>query len=221
MRRIAGVLWRPRSTMAALVAAPTYTTVWLALLAIWLLPGAWLLSTDIGRQAVVDERVRMVEAAGGTVTDAEYAGWQASPPWAIYFASGGRLLLAPPVTWLVAMGLRRLARGLSGAAALAVSVHALAPLVLQQVVATPLHYWRESLTSPTNLAAFLPVDDGSVAARLLGGIDVFAVWWLWLLAVGLAAATGRPARAHWAVLAAIYLAVIGTVAAALAAAGRA
>ena len=38
-------------------------------------------------------------------------------------------------------------------------MHALAPLVLQQVVATPLHYWRESLTSPTNLAAFLPVDE--------------------------------------------------------------
>ena len=65
MRRIAGVLWRPCSTMAALMVAPTYLTVWLVLLAIWLLPATWLLSTDVGRQAVVDERVRLVEATGG------------------------------------------------------------------------------------------------------------------------------------------------------------
>ena len=95
------------------------------------------------------------------------------------------------MTAAVGVGLLRLARRWSMAAALAISVHAMAPLAAQQVLATPLHYWRESLTSPTNLAVFLPVEDGSFAARLLGGIDIFALWWLWLLAPSLAAATGR------------------------------
>ena len=64
-------------------------------------------------------------------------------------------------------------------------------------VATPLHYLRESLTSPTNLAVFLPIfDDGTVPARLLGAVDLFGLWWVWLLALGLHAAAGRPARRY-------------------------
>jgi hypothetical protein len=87
-------------------------------------------------------------------------------------------------------------------------------LAAQQVIATPLHYALESLTNPTNLAGLLGAfDEGSWPARLLGSIDVFGLWWLWLLAVGLAAATGRPARQYiWKVLA-VYLGVAGIVAA--------
>jgi hypothetical protein len=75
-----------------------------------------------------------------------------------------------------------------------VSVHATVVLALQQLVATPLHYLQESLTSPTNLAVFVPgLEDGTIGARLLGAVEVFGLWWLWLLALGVAAATGRPA----------------------------
>ena len=52
---------------------------------------------------------------------------------------------------------------------------------------------RESLTSPFNLAALLPFfDEGSAAARFLGTIEVFGLWWVVLLAVGCAALAGRP-----------------------------
>ena len=37
MRRIAGVLRHPRSTMAALAAAPTWLFAWALLLVVWLL----------------------------------------------------------------------------------------------------------------------------------------------------------------------------------------
>ena len=66
-------------------------------------------------------------------------------------------------------------------------------LALQQVVATPLHYVQESLTSPTTVAGLLRTfDEGSWPARLFGTIDVFGLWWIWLLSLGLAAATGKP-----------------------------
>ena len=99
---------------------------------------------------------------------------------------------------LVAFGLVGLARadggGLSRLAAMAVSVHATTVLVLQELVATPLHYLRESITSPTNLAVIFPgFGDGTPPARLLGSIELFGLWWIWLLALGVAAATGRPA----------------------------
>lgn len=212
MRHIAGVLWRPRSTMAALVAAPTSLAAWVVLLLIWLTLATGLLRTGIGRQALVDERVRVVEALGGDVDDESYARLQNSPPYGTYVTSGGRLLLTPPVTLLVAAGLMMLARADGGRlpwpAALAVSVHASVVLVVQQLVATPLHYLRESITSPTNLAVFLPMlEEGTVTARLFGTIDVFGLWWMWLLALGVAAATGRPARRYLGRLLSVYVLV--------------
>lgn len=116
----------------------------------------------------------------------------------VYFASGGRALLAPPVTLAVAAGLflwlRRLA-SITFVQCLSVSVHATAALVVQQLVATPLHLLRESLTSPFNLAALLPFfDEGSAAARFLGTVEVFGLWWVLLLAVGCAVLAERRAR---------------------------
>ncbi|MGE0464502.1 MAG: YIP1 family protein [Vicinamibacterales bacterium] len=224
MRHIAGVLWRPRSTMAALVATPTYLAAWLVLLVIGLSLAAALLRTNIGRQALVDERVRVIEALGGRVDDERYARLQNSPPYGAYVTSGGRLLLTPPVTLLVAAGLMALARTdgarLPWAAAMAVSVHASAALVVQQLVATPLHFLRESITSPTNLAVFLPMlEEGTVAARVFGSIDLFGLWWMWLLALGVAAATGRPARRYLGRLLGVYVLVAVMVAAGMAVIG--
>lgn len=194
--RVAGVLIRPRGTLADVAASPRWATLWVAILAIWAVCGAWLLSTPVGRQALVDERVRVVEAFGGTVSDADYAALQASPPWSAYFTSGGRLALAPPVTLAVAGVLWLLGRPHpSMAQALAIAVHASVVLVLGQIVATPLHYVRESLTSPLNLASILPLlDEGTLPARLLGAVDVFTIWWIALVAIGGAVLSGRTAR---------------------------
>jgi hypothetical protein len=140
----------------------------------------------------------------------------------IYLTSGGRLLVTPPVTLAVALGVLALARSDQGrghapvtfVTALAITVHATVVLALQQVIATPLHYAFESLTNPTNLAGLLRIfDEGSWAARLFGAIDLFGLWWIWLLAVGIAAATGRPARQYIWKLVAVYMGVAAIVAA--------
>jgi hypothetical protein len=210
--------------MAEVVRHPAFISTWVVVLLVTAVCGGLLLSTPIGQQALVDERVRVTEALGGRVDDAAYDRLRSDPPVSIYLTSGGRLLLTPPVTLFVAGGLVGLAR-LSGArvtfvTALAIAVHATVVLALQQVVAAPLHYVNESVTSPTNLAGLLRVfDEGSAPARLLGAIDVFGVWWMWLLAVGLGAATGRPARQYVWRLLAVYLGVAATVAAVFAVLG--
>ena len=62
--------------------------------------------------------------------------------------------------------------------ALAIVVHATVVLLIGQVIVTPLHYVRESLTSPLNLAAVLPLmDDGTLPARFFGSLDIFVLWW--------------------------------------------
>ena len=208
--RIAGVILRPRATFAEVVQRPRWGGTWLGILLVWAACGGWLLSTDIGRQSLVDERVRVVESIGGTVSDAEYAALQADPPWWIYFTSGGRLLLAPPTTVLVAALLFALGRT-AGAQptltqTLAIAVHATVALALGQLIATPLHYVRESLTSPLNLAAVLPLmEAGTLPARFFGTIDLFAVWWATLLAVGLSSLTGQRVRDYAWRIAAVFL----------------
>ena len=198
MRRVLGVLLRPRATMDEVARRPTFITTWgLVVLAVAVC-GGLLLSTEVGRQALVDERVRVTEALGHSVDDAEYARLQAHPPFEVYLTSGGRLLLTPPITLLAALGLMVLARldgvTVSMRSALAIAVHATVVLALQQVVAAPLHYVQESLTSPTTVSGLLRTfDEGSWPSRLFGTIDVFGLWWMWLLSLGLAAATAKPA----------------------------
>jgi hypothetical protein len=218
MRRVLGVLLRPRATMDEVVRHPAFISTWVFVLLAVAVCGGLLLSTEVGRQALVDERVRVVEALGQRVDDAEYTRLQADPPWTVYLTSGGRLLITPPITIAVALGLLLLAR-LDGArttfvTALAIAVHATVVLALQQIVATPLHYVSESLTSPTNLAGVLRIfDEGTWPARLFGTIDVFGLWWIWLLSLGLAAAAGKPARRYVVRLLAVYVGVAAIVAA--------
>lgn len=218
MRRVTGVLVRPRATMAEVVRHPAFITTWLVVLLVVAVCAGLLLSTPVGQQLLVDERVRVTEAMGGRVDDAEYARLQTDPPVSTYLTSGGRLLLTPPVTIAVAVGVMALARRggarVTFVTALAIAVHATVVLALQQVIATPLHYAYESLTNPANLAGLLGVfDEGSWPARLLGSIDVFGLWWMWLISLGLGAATGRPARRYIVQLLAVYIGVAAAVAA--------
>lgn len=219
--RLVRLATEPRSAMAVAVTLPLSEILltWMVLLGVWAAAGTFLLSTQVGRQALVDERVRVVESLGGHVTDMAYAQLQAAPPIWVYFTSGGRLLLAPPVTLAVAFGLfvwlRRGGRA-TFRQCLSTSVHATGALVAQQLVATPLHLLRESLTSPFNLAALLPFfDEGSPVARFLGTVEVFGLWWVLLLALGCAAMAGGRARGFVGPLVGTYAGVAAIVAAAV------
>ena len=81
IRRIVGVVLRPRTTFAALVGRPVWIDTWLVILAVVTICAALLLISDIGVLAVVDERERVVEAFGGTVDDTEHAALLENPPY--------------------------------------------------------------------------------------------------------------------------------------------
>jgi len=92
-----------------------------------------------------------------------------------------------------------------------VAAHSQILVALQQVFVVPLNYTRESMSSATNLAIFLPMlDEAGFLARLLGAIDIFWIWWILNLAIGLAVMYKlRTAPIAWSLLAVYFvLAVI-------------
>ena len=69
------------------------------------------------------------------------------------------------------------------------------PGKLRQVIATPVDYVRESIGSPTTLIQFFSMfDEASPVARFLGAIDLFVVWWIVVLAIGMSVLYRRSTR---------------------------
>jgi hypothetical protein len=169
---------------------------WLgAMLAVVLVVGGGnfvLLSTEVGQQALLDQQIRSSEAWGRTVTAEQQEGMERMLPTMRYITLGTTLVLAPVITFALAgLLLAVFNAGLGGDATykqvLAVVTHAGAVSIISTLFTLPLNYAKESLSGATNLAVFAPfLDEGSLAARFLGMIDLFLVWWVVVLAIGLA-----------------------------------
>jgi hypothetical protein len=168
-------------------------------------------STAVGRQALIDEEIRSVESFGRRVSDAQYDRLEQTGSRAAYFVLAGQLVGLPLAALVIAGAATAAFRG-SGAGrfrqAFAVVVHSSAIIALQQLVVLPLDYMRQTLSSPTNLAAFVPfLDDSSFAARLVGTVDLFIVWWMVNAAVGLSVVFRRRPGRIALVMAAAYVAI--------------
>jgi hypothetical protein len=190
--RFVGVLLSPRETFAQVAAAPRWLGMLLVIVLI--LSGATFvfLSTEVGRQATLEQQVSTMESFGMTVTDEMYAQLERGLPRARYIALASQLV-GLPLFYLVVAGVlfAVFSAGFGGEArfqqVFAVVVHSGAVSVVQQAFVLPLNYVRESTSSPTNLAALVPmVPEGTFLAHVLGVIDLFVIWWVVVAAVGLA-----------------------------------
>ncbi len=211
--RLIGVLLSPGETFRAIVARPTWLVA--AIVVILLSGGSqlWFQSTEVGRQATLDETVRRTEALGFKVTDQMYEQLRKGimePSPARMAVSYVTTAVVPLVIWAAIAGLLFLAFSATGGQAAfkqvyAVVVHSWVVLAVGALVVTPMNYLRESASSATNLAVFLPfLPEGSFFARLAGMVDLFAVWWVVVLAIGLAACYRKKARNVAAALFAVY-----------------
>jgi hypothetical protein len=190
--RALGVLTSPRATYAAVAAHPRWLGALTLVLAISMTSVFAFLSTDVGRNAFLDQQVRQTESfSGHPMTDAQYERVQAMLPYSRYVAAGAQVVTLPLTALLIAgLGFAVFNALLGGAGTFkqtfAVVVHSGMVLTVSQLFMTPLNYARETMSSATNLAVFAPfLDETSLAARVLGSIDLFILWWAMSLAIGL------------------------------------
>jgi hypothetical protein len=218
--RMVGVIVSPRAAYAAVAARPRVLGALAVVLTVIVAATFLFLSTDVGQQASLDDNVRRMEAFGRTVSDAQYAQMEQMAPYSRYFAAVFQLILMPILALIVAgLAYAVFNAALGGDAAFkqvyAIVVHSGAIMVMQALFGLPLAYARESLSGTTNLGIFVPfLDENSFAARMLGSLDLFLIWWMVSLAIGLGVLYRRRTRPIATTLLVIY-AAIGVVIAAI------
>jgi hypothetical protein len=189
--RLVGVIFSPRDTFTKIVARPAWAGALGLVTVIIAVLSYVFLSTEVGQSAWLDQQVRQTEAFSGAVTEQQYTMFEAMAPTVRYWGAGFTLLLVPIFNLIIAGILLAVFNALLGGSAsfkqvAAVLAHSGAVSIVQQIFIFPLNYARESMSSATNLGLLVPfLDEGNLLARFLGTIDLFIIWWLVVLAIGI------------------------------------
>jgi Yip1 domain len=229
--RVYGVIGRPRVTFSTIVQAPSWAPVLVATTAVTFLCGIAFLRTDVGQQALVDQWERTATAFGQPVDDEGYAQMELTARSGVFdvaYAAVTALAGGPALVFAVSGVLFVLLKRRGGLPSsrpsfvqvLAIVSYASVILALRQIVSTPLDYMRESIASPTTLVQlFSMLDEASPVARFLGIVDLFVIWWIVVIAIGVSILYQRSTRSValvftgayvvFALLAALAMAVSG------------
>ena len=189
LARFFGIITSPQATFRSVVAHPAWFGM-MALICVGmaLMVGGYLF-TKTGQQAWLDAATG--GSFGGPVSDQQYAAMAKFAPYVGWFGVAQMLVFAP-IIYLVTAGILFAVfnAALGGTATfkqlLAVVVHSSAVSLLGQFFTMPMNFLRGTLSSSSNLAVLLPmVEETSFLGRLLGMVDLFIIWWLLVLAIGL------------------------------------
>jgi len=187
--RFIGILTSPKATFENVAAHPKWFGM-LALTTFIIAAGVSLpLTTEGGKQSQLDNQVRMMENFGAKIDDNAYAAMERSLRFAPIqtFVS---TLVAGPIFAVIFAGILFGVFAIIGGQAtfkqlFSVYVHGGAVIAAGQLFLGPLNYFRQSMTSATNLGILNLVSETSFLGRLFGMIDLFWIWWLIVLSIGL------------------------------------
>jgi hypothetical protein len=180
----------PRATLIEAIRHPKSLDLAILIVAISVVSSSGFLMTRVGQLAALDQQVRQLESFGAVVTDDTYETLRAVVPYRPIITAAV-IIIGWPILWLltaraIQWGGRRAGRGeATFPQALTVVVHASAILAVRAVVEVPINYARESLGGATSLGIIMPAfGESTFPARVFGAVDIFIVWWVVLLALG-------------------------------------
>lgn len=199
LARIFGIIRHPRLTLSAVAASPGWIGMMVVLTLAALGSRVALFETRVGRQALVDEWERTALAFGQEVDDARYAELRKLSALAPLYGAAAAVVSVPVLSLAVAGSVYLIfgakTKLASFAQVCAVVGHASLPLALKQIVSAPISYVSESTASATSLGAwFSSLNEASPIARFVGALDLFVIWWVVLLAIGVGVLYHRNTR---------------------------
>jgi hypothetical protein len=187
---VIGVLVSPKETYAAVAARPRALGATVVVLAIVVLAQGIFLSTQVGQQAALDQNVRAMEAFGVELPDEAYQRMEEGMRMAPVTGGISAIIFWPLLMAIVSglfMGVFSMLMGGNATYkhVFAVVAHSCMVIALQQAFSMPLSYARGEFAG-ANLGIFLPIlEETSFAARFLGAIDLFFIWWIVNVSIGL------------------------------------
>ncbi len=189
--RFFGMITAPRATYESVVAHPTwFGMLALTTVAMALLVGGFLF-TQVGQEAWLEAAT--TGPFSGPVSDEQYEGMRKMSGYVGYITAVSMLLMVPVFSAVFSGILFAIFNAALGGEAtyrqiLAVVVHAGPIGLLAQLFTIPLNYAQGTMAGSTNLGVFTRtmLTEGSFAARLVGMIDIFVIWQLVVLSMGLA-----------------------------------
>ncbi|MDQ3068347.1 MAG: YIP1 family protein [Acidobacteriota bacterium] len=209
--RAIGIITAPRATFEKIVAAPRVGGALALVALIGAIAIGGFLSTEVGQQAWIDQSVEQQEAfSGQPVNDAGYQQLVTMAPYAGYMGAAQMIISVPIMALLMGGILYAIFNALMGGTAtfkqvMSVVAHSQIISALAFLVSMPINFAKGSMSGATNLGVLFPMlDESSFAARLLGMVDLFAMWWLVVLSIGLAVLYRRKTGSVAMVLFGIY-----------------
>ena len=217
--RFLGIITAPKETFASVVAHPRWLGM-LVLTTVIVAAGTSLpMTTEAGKEATLRQQVEGMEAFGMTVSNQMYEQLRGRM-WMAPYQTAVTVAIFSPVMAVAISGVLFLVFNvvMGGTATFkqlfAVFVHAGVISSLQQLFTGPLNYFRGAVTSATNLAVLLPmVDPKSFLGRMLSMTDLFLIWYLLVLAIGLAVLYRRKTQPIALALYGVYAAGVVVIAA--------
>ncbi len=214
--RALGVIFSPGETYADIAARPHVLGALVLTIVLTALVVGVFLSTEVGRNASLDQNFQMMESFGFRLSDEQMQRIEdqmvARAKYTPLYAVGG-VAVGVPVTVAIVAGLALLIFnvGLGGDATFkqvaAIVAYSRIISVVQVLFVMPLNYARQSMSSATTLMVFFPMlDDSGFVGRMLSWIDLFRIWWIVSLAIGLGVLYKRKTGPIAGVLLALYVA---------------
>ena len=217
--RFVGIITAPRATFESVVAHPKWLGMYVLTAAIMAFGAALPMTTEAGKQAAVDQQVSGMESFGMQVSDEMYEQMRQRTAFLPYQTAGSIIIFGIIMSLLMAAILWAVFNAAMGGEAtykkiLAIVIHGSVISALGQLFTGPINYFRGAVTSATSLGALLPMlDDQSFTGRLAGMLDIFIIWWLIVLAIGLAVLYRRKTQPIFITLFGVYAVIIVTIAA--------
>lgn len=219
LARLIGVVFAPRDAYAAVAARPSWLGAMTVAGVIFIAVQVIFLSTEVGRNAALDQQLGVLKAFGITVTDQMLQQMETRQAYAPYTTAASLVVSLPLVAAVVAGLLLAVFTAILGGGAdfkqvYAVVAHSMIIGAIQQVFSVPIMYARADMSSPTRLSVFFPMlNEMGFATYLLSAIDLFYIWSLVNVSIGVAVLYKRRTGPVAAVLLSIYAVVAVIIAA--------
>jgi hypothetical protein len=212
--RLIGVLFSPRDAYTAVAAKPRAAGALLVAIVIMALAQGLFLASDVGKSASLDQQLGVMKAVGVTVTDQMVQQLESRMAIAPYTTAVSLAIFVPLIgAGLAGLVLALFTAVLGGGATFkqvyAVVAHSMIIGALTQAFSVPIQYLRGDMASPGRLSVFFPMlPEMSFVTYLLSAIDVFILWSLINLSIGVAVLYKRKTGSVASVLLGIYAVVV-------------